>query len=143
MGSERAASIITYLRDAYPGTPLPPGTLRRTAFAFGVSPERVRQLARKAGLESAPRRRMVMPVAPASCQCGREIPAHRRYCSACRYVSLECCVCGRDFLRERSNAPSSVSSAAVYCSRRCYGRMVGRTYGFGSERRRPREAVQV
>ena len=143
MSSERAASIITYLRDAYPGTPLPPGTLRRTAFAFGVSPERVRQLARKAGLESAPRRRVVTPAAPAICECGREIPAHRRYCSTCRYVSLQCSVCSRDFLRVRSSSPASVSAAAVYCSRRCYGRMVGRTYGFGSERRRPREAAPV
>ena len=134
MSSERAVAIERHLRTTFPSGDLPTGALRKTAVVFGVSGERVRQIAARAGMRTV--RRVGTPRVLHGCEiCGKPVSrATARYCADCREVTLACATCRKPFLRSRRTVRARPEAAAVYCSRACLGRMVGRTFGFGRDR---------
>lgn len=142
MTRQRAEAIEAYLRASFPSGYLPMGALKHTGLAFGVSGERVRQIAQRAGMRTATRTRRAPPMVHRCPCCSTEVRRPNHYCARCRLVTLRCSQCGGTFQRPRRQVQpgggAKEPEGNFYCSRRCFGRMVGKRFGFGSPERATR-----
>lgn len=111
---------------------------------LGISRERVRQLVNELHLRHLLGVRMRK--GPALCtECGESLGRHTpikegQLCQKCYYKELEkrkrtlvCDTCGKEFKRKLSEVNANIKNKYkhTFCSRRCFGKWVGNTYGFG------------
>lgn len=104
----------------YPCQEIPLGHITQLAAEFGVSKQRVSQVAKKLGLTS---RKFEAQITNRVCgNCGQPLQKHKQLCHDCLYVTLACDICGRLFERLRSVAVArNERFKGVYCSHECYG----------------------
>ena len=108
-----------------------PYTLQQLADLLGVTRERVRQFCVQHGLERVrPRQRLRCSA------CGKVLRSDDRtgFCRSCLYpkVWLVCSACGRSFQRseaERRARDKRRITNLVFCTKRCMGAWLGKTYG--------------
>ena len=108
-----------------------PYTLQQLADLLGVTRERVRQLCVQHGLERVrPRQRRRCSA------CAKVLRNDNRtgFCRSCLYpkVWLVCSTCGRSFQRseaERRARDKRRITNLVFCTKRCMGAWLGKTYG--------------
>lgn len=139
----RAAAIVAELQRRYPCQAIPYGSLSEIGEQFGVSRERVRQLANKHGWSGRIPRQ---GPGPRGCKvCGQA--THRPqspYCNEHKDVALVCEECGCVFRMGHSRLRARLRSRTVhgryyetrvapqfYCSKTCFGKAFGRAYGVG------------
>ena len=112
----------------------------------GVSRQWVSKVLKSEGLSTRPRRQE-----PQRCaRCGKPLSCKGStgLCQACYtstrrnpMVKLVCAVCGKEFYRS-SHLLRAVKTGGYYCSRACWGKFVGRNFGFGARPRRSRYSVE-
>src|SRR3990167_8649167 len=94
----RTLAIEAYLQEHYPCQAIPRGTLTEVGAVFGVTRERVRQIANKADFG----RLYHLPKPPRPClNCGQPASPGTPLCEECRWVTLACTACGELFKRAR------------------------------------------
>jgi len=111
----------------------------------GVSRQWVSQVLKSEGLPTRPRRE------PQRCaRCGKPLSCKGStgLCRACYastrrnpMVKLVCAVCGKEFYRPASRL-REMKTGGYYCSHACWGKFVGRNFGFGARPRRSRYSVE-
>jgi hypothetical protein len=106
-----AAKVEAALLTRYPCAELPPGTLTVLGEEFGLSRERVRQIAKGIGLTSTPgvRRKRPRRVC-ASCGKTMESKATSALCLACRWITLICDNCQAPIRRLASTVVQRMAS---------------------------------
>lgn len=137
----------------YPCAALPTGALTDLAAEFGVSRERIRQIAKEMGLHGTSGKRAKWTRLFCA-ECGKRITKPLEYfqargvepptfCGPCsaRPIPVECSACGKVVLKRRAVFERGVGisrtvdkryGARFFCSRPCMGRWAGKAYGWGS-----------
>jgi len=116
----------------------PNATLSQLGKLVGCTDERVRQILKSEGLPT----KSLHPTHPCL-NCGKPLKKQKKYCNRkCwheyTYTWLTCPTCGKLF-ESRIGLPAFKVSrgkrtSEFYCSKRCWGKVAGKKYGFGSER---------
>ena len=124
----------------------PETRVTQIARMVGVSRQWVSQVLKSEGLSTRPPRQE-----PRRCaRCGRPLSSKGStgLCQACYAnmrrnprVRLVCAVCGKEFYRS-SHLLRAMKSGGYYCSRACWGKFVGRNFGFGARPRSSRYSVE-
>lgn len=158
----KAPAIADYLLRHYPCEALPHGALTIVSEKFGVTRERVRQVAKGHGFigfrqqpaedRVVQRRKNGRALCPS---CGNptsnlyytENRVSRTLCKACKYIEIACTNCGKmkvvsaaTYTRHaNSNAPvmnptgkPAKYTGRVFCNRKCFGQWASRTGGFAA-----------
>ncbi len=114
---------IVALRKKYPCY-----SLQKIGKLAGLSRERIRQILSRAGERTA-------RLPHGNClHCGKVLTRRKaRFCNGdCRHLysnpEIECSQCGVHFRRQLSSLYHN--KTLFFCSKRCQGRWLGRTYGF-------------
>lgn len=159
MTESKANPIATYLAERYPCEALPFGALVEVGKVFGVTRERVRQIAKANGFASYRDQERETRVIPGRAgrtlcrDCGKpyggkrfaENHVSRTRCPDCRWVMIDCAQCGKpkkvatyDYISHLS--PATAQSRAekgqpqytgrVFCDHECQGRWMGINVGF-------------
>ncbi len=124
----------------------PAMTLDAIGKQVGVSRERIRQLLKKAGLETHSTGNHRRAWRPCAMECGRlTLRTYcSRKCSAAAYhlrmsTVLTCTQCGKEFLRQNAlirtrakNYLGKYTTTNVFCNKVCQGRYVGAHFGIGT-----------
>lgn len=121
-------SIILELKQKNPNW-----SLRQIAYEVGVSRQYVFKIIGKQGknLNSTPVKNCIY--------CGDEFKSYNSfYCSRncqinSKQVIMTCCICGKVFSELKSQAVARLKrskSKKIYCSKKCFGKFIGKTYGF-------------
>ena len=161
MKESKAPAVATYLASHYPCEALPHGALTEVGSIFGVSRERVRQIARDNGFvgygKQAPEER-VRPGRMGRMLCrdcgkpygtwrGAENRISHNRCPDCRYIEVACAQCGKlkrvrtsDYIVRRSEAYNAhrtemghpTYTGRSFCSTFCRGRWMGLNVGFAT-----------
>lgn len=133
----RALAILDYIERVYPCGAIPHGALTDISQVYGVSPERVRQIVNRAGIDRVPR--IPGDSRTKGCRhCSKPAGTGIPYCEEHRYVPLVCGNCNEEFrvrpseVRSRLRRNESRKEAQFFCSRKCYGAYSGRNYGFAA-----------
>ena len=105
---------------------------------LGLTRERVRQILGKEGIKTARK-----PRAGIFCKsCGKSLHDARAkgpLCLSCivrsSIVTLTCAYCSKAFPRTRRSIKPGKKRGQInfYCSRRCWGKVAGKLYGFGKK----------
>lgn len=120
----RRALITAALHERYPCQEIPYGQQALMAQEFGVSREYIRQIVKAEGMIKAPAKKFTTPTR--LCECGQ--PAPRRsseYCDDCRYITMPCAQCGRDFTVARVKIQQAFrhvkrQGGVRFCSKKCW-----------------------
>lgn len=138
---ERTIAIRDELLRRFPCQEVPPNTWTELAAKYGVTRERVRQIAVRYGMKIN-RALGAKPIYV--CPCGAQVSREGILCRECRWVTLPCGACGgpvrrlarslaypsRTETRVRGVAGTAAYSGRVFCNRQCFGRWVGINAGF-------------
>lgn len=168
--TNKIAPITDYLRAHYPCEALPLGALTEVGSIFGVTRERVRQIANANGFTGYNAQDPETRVNPgmmgrALCKsCGKptnekrfpENHTSRKLCRDCQWIEIACSQCGKmkrvrtsDYLTRRSekysaarvaNGKPPYTGTGVFCDRKCLGRWIGLHHGFAAH---PENAVRT
>ncbi len=114
----------------------PCATLKQIGDKIGVTRERVRQILNENRLPTIHWKQKYLCIV-----CGSEIKErnrkwkHSAFCSVeCgkkyHHPTLICDQCGKAFTRQLSYILRTKNDAGTFCSRQCYGKWLGRNYGF-------------
>ena len=130
MRSERRLAIEAALQRRYPCQSVPLGVFTEIGREFGVSRERVRQIAAGLGMESplaraARRNGEKAPPQCANCGAQRATGKGRRYCEDCAYPLVACVQCGTLTRQHRSVLTMTEQGRGRYCSHACRDRALG------------------
>lgn len=130
----KSEAIRGYLLEHYPCQAVPHGDLTVVADKFGVSRERVRQLANQLGMGRLQKDRPVLTCGG----CGKVEPTGTKsLCFECRWVELPCNQCGELVRRSAariawrfgrtSQTPHGPAeyTGRVFCNRSCQGAWMG------------------
>lgn len=143
-------AIIAELQRRYPCQATPFGGLTEVAVLFGVSRERVRQIANETGMDRIHRVKVVK-----TCVfCDQpKMRNNNFYCEEHQTVPLVCSECGTTFritnyeVIARSRGKYTKGQPRTgrltdewFCSKPCFGAYAGRTYGWGA---RSSSAIRV
>lgn len=155
----KSSLILDYLQSHYPSEALPFGALTEVGTRFGVTRERVRQIAVANGFVGYKAQTVSQRMNPGHMgrtlcpDCGKPYGV-RRYpvdriakwrCPECRWVEIACAGCGTlkrlrtgAYLLKASGQRGNrgfahvASTPTVFCSRQCMGRYRGQTVGFAA-----------
>lgn len=145
--TSRREQIEAYLLRHYPCQAVPYGALKEVGERFGVTGERVRQIANEMGMGRLYKTSQVCP------ECGGRKSEVSQLCKGCRCASvriaLPCNNCGAPVMRLASElarrigkdgpkqTPSGPASYSgnVYCNKKCFGEWLGHEHGWNSPSR--------
>lgn len=162
--------ILTYLEEHYVCAALPFGALTKVGSVFGVSRERVRQIANKNGfaayITQDPDARVIIgktgrQICP---DCGKptgrqryaESYVRKKRCDDCRYITIPCGSCGEPVKRQTAEFITRLSpeyraariaagqpfyQGEVFCNRSCHGKYLAETVGWAKDRTENRAKV--
>lgn len=133
----RRTLILDYIARVYPCGELPVGALTDIGEVFGITRERVRQIANQAGVGRIYWHRTPKP-APTCRDCDRPTPSrYHRYCEEHALIALTCAACTQEFQINRSQLKQRLSqggrgrkAAQFFCSKKCSGSWAGTNFGF-------------
>jgi hypothetical protein len=126
-------AVKAVLEQRYPDRQMPFGTATLLAHEFGLSRERIRQIAVAVGMVRGPRPAAVEPP-PRPCRlCERPARRGASYCLDCGFPVLQCIECGAVYRRRRAEIERWRSREGGYagrfnfCSRACLTKRQGRS----------------
>ena len=148
-GSGATVAILDALRTRYPCEALPFGALTSLGVEFGVTMERVRQVAVAHGFAGPGRGSRHAPHRVcASCGMPMWNKAKSAVCRACGWIDVSCEQCGKPKRVPASRIASNINRAPtlvpsgtmasytgrVFCDRHCFGRWLGEHHGWGARK---------
>ena len=141
----RPELIARALRERYPCAALPPGAMTDLAAEFGVSRQRVQQIAKNIGVSGTKGSRNARPVhICASCGEPMSRGVKSLMCRACKWITVSCDGCGVDIQRLASDLVRQVGqikdtpyggatyTGRSFCTKSCFGSWAARNYGWGT-----------
>lgn len=149
------AEILAHLQSHYPCEALPFGTLTKVGTMFGVTRQRVQQIAVANGFVGYNSQMPEVRVVPGRMgrllcpDCGNEMPnrdqhiaqdrVSKKRCDSCRWTLVSCSDCGKPVRRLTSSLISRIDEATTrnaagrpvytgraFCDRACFGRYIGK-----------------
>lgn len=137
-------------RNMRPDGYLEHGTLTKVAIEFGLSRERIRQIAARHGLYTAPRAGKTCSVCHVSIGANSKTGLCKPHLSMLRWAWYPCegPGCGKLVRRRIAHEKWKVEKSKrpykgrVFCNKTCYGRWFGVNHGWGAQRKK-REQVAV
>lgn len=137
-------AIIAEMQRRWPCERAPLGALAKMALEYGVSRQRISQIARRAGVAGTRTKEVPDRVDQTCPGCGepftilrsyyqsrgRDLPTHCRRCR--ENIRFTCPECGGEFWRNLSQVIYTANKLKVgpFCSNPCFGAYAGRNYGF-------------
>jgi len=149
----KKAEILAELARRYPCQAIPYGGLKEVGQKFGVTRERVRQIARQANYGRISKGGTVCPT------CGGTKMRESQLCQACyfasKYVELPCNYCRAPVRRLATRIVTLINQGPlttptgpalytgnVYCNRQCFGHWAAENHGFIAHPENIRRASQ-
>lgn len=132
----KTPEITEYMQRHYPCQAIPHGDLTAIGEKFGVTRERVRQIANKIGITG----RLSRVTVTVCSSCGKPLrhPNTKGICKDCRWVELPCGNCEQPVRRLASSLASRFGTSTnygtymgrVFCNRKCLGSWCAKNHGF-------------